>query len=72
VSASRKPRLVAKLRVRIPSGASGTFRATACRIEDGLITATGWWTRECEDPPRTYTWSRDELLQVRWYDEAGE
>jgi hypothetical protein len=54
------------IRVRRPSKALATFEADHVRVHDGLVTASGVWRDDRERKPRRYTWSRAQLVEIRW------
>jgi hypothetical protein len=58
--------IVATIRVRTPSGAARTFAADRVDVDHGLVTASGIWRGTRDRKRRTYTWPREQLVEIRW------
>jgi hypothetical protein len=52
--------------VRTPSGAVRSFEADRIDIRDGIVTASGRWRRTRDRKRRTYSWPRQQLVEIRW------
>lgn len=58
--------IAASISVRTPSGAVRSFAADRVDVDHGLVTASGIWRSTKDRKRRTYTWPRQQLVEIRW------